>query len=74
MEQLVREVAYTHLNRLAAYKIMEQRGLIREAVSRGLAVARIQVLPGRSPGRRGAVGRRAQDRAYRHFLGWLGAR
>ncbi|MBN8638649.1 MAG: hypothetical protein J0M07_25265, partial [Anaerolineae bacterium] len=35
-EQLTREVAYTHLNRLAAYKMMEKRGLIREAVSRGL--------------------------------------
>ena len=36
VEQLTREVAYTHLNRLAAYKMMEKRGLIREAVSRGM--------------------------------------
>src|SRR5207249_1298636 len=36
MGQLVREVAFTHLNRLCAYKMMETRGLIREAVSRGL--------------------------------------
>ncbi len=34
--QLVREVAFTHLNRLVAYKLMETRGLIREAVSRGV--------------------------------------
>jgi hypothetical protein len=34
--QLIREVAFTHLNRLAAFKLMEQRRLIREAVSRGL--------------------------------------
>src|SRR5438270_6449071 len=34
--QLIREVAYTHLNRLVAYKMLEQRKLIREAVSRGL--------------------------------------
>src|SRR6266581_5389855 len=34
--QLVREVAFTHLNRLCAYKMMETRGLIKESVSRGL--------------------------------------
>jgi hypothetical protein len=34
-EQLVREVAFTHLNRLCAFKMMEARGLIREAVTRG---------------------------------------
>jgi hypothetical protein len=34
--QLAREVAFTHLNRLVAYKMMERRGLIREAVSRGV--------------------------------------
>lgn len=33
---LVREAAYTHLNRLCAYKMLEQRKLIREAVGRGL--------------------------------------
>src|SRR5689334_12842018 len=34
--QLTREAAFTHLNRLCAYKMMESRGLIREAVSRGM--------------------------------------
>src|SRR5256885_14131777 len=34
--QLMREVAFTHLNRLCAYKMMETRSLIREAVSHGL--------------------------------------
>ena len=33
--QLVREIAFTHLNRLCAYKMMETRHLIRESVSRG---------------------------------------
>src|SRR6266516_968997 len=33
--QLIREVAFTHLNRLCAYKMMETRGLTKEAVSRG---------------------------------------
>jgi hypothetical protein len=36
VEQLVREVAFTHLNRFCAYKMMETRGLIRKAVSDGL--------------------------------------
>jgi len=35
LEQLVREIAFTHLNRLCAYKMMESRDLIREAISRG---------------------------------------
>ncbi len=35
VEQLKREIAFTHLNRLCAYKMMESRGLIRETVSRG---------------------------------------
>src|SRR5258705_809430 len=34
--QLVREVAFTHLNRLCACKMLERRKLIRETVSRGL--------------------------------------
>ena len=36
VEQLVREVAFTHLNRFCAYKMMETRALIRKAVSDGL--------------------------------------
>ena len=34
--QLIREVAFTHLNRLCAYKLLEKRRLIRETISRGL--------------------------------------
>ena len=42
LDQLVREVAFTHLNRLCAYKMMEAREVyaggqkFREAVSRGV--------------------------------------
>ena len=42
LEQLIREIAFTHLNRLCAYKMMEVRDVyvggqkFREAVSRGL--------------------------------------
>src|SRR4051794_33523410 len=36
VEQLTREAGFTHLNRLCAFKILEHRKLIREAVGRGL--------------------------------------
>src|SRR6202142_1900467 len=42
LDQLVREIAFTHLNRLCAYKMMEAREVyvggqkFREAVSRGI--------------------------------------
>jgi hypothetical protein len=34
-EKLVREVAFTHLNRFVAFKMLEVRGLIRETMRRG---------------------------------------
>ena len=42
LDQLIREIAFTHLNRLCAYKMMEARDVydcgqeFREAVSRGI--------------------------------------
>src|SRR5688572_4326134 len=35
-EQLIREAAFTHLNRLCAYKMMTSRGLIDDPVGKGL--------------------------------------
>lgn len=35
IEQLVREVAFTHLNRVCAFKMLERRRFMREAVGRG---------------------------------------
>ena len=35
VEKLVKEIAFTHLNRLVAFKMMEERKLIRETVRRG---------------------------------------
>jgi len=70
--QLVREAAFTHLNRLCAYKMLEVRKLIREAVSRGP----------NSNGFKFYLADHVQDErlwsggegdlAYRHFLEWLG--
>jgi len=35
VDQFQREVAFTHLNRLCAFKMLERRGLLEETVSRG---------------------------------------
>lgn len=72
--QMVREVAFTHLNRLCAYKMMEARGLIREAVSRGLksnGFLYYLSLDGHEAEERLYAGGQ-QYLAYRHFLEWLG--
>lgn len=72
LEQLIREIAFTHLNRLCAYKMMEARGLIREAVSRGLkSQGFFFYLADHSDIEKlHATGQ--QEAAYRHFLDWLG--
>jgi hypothetical protein len=72
--QMVREVAFTHLNRLCAYKMMEARGLIRVAVSRGLksdGFLWFLSLDGHEAEERLYAGGE-QYLAYRHFLEWLG--
>src|SRR6266700_3282995 len=70
--QLVREVAFTHLNRLCAYKMMETRGLIREAVSRGLKSRGFLFYLADHPADEQLWSSGSQDVAYRHFLAWLG--
>ncbi len=74
LTQMVREVAFTHLNRLCAYKMMEARELIREAVSRGLKsngfVRYVSEDGHEADERLYASGQ--QFAAYRHFLEWLG--
>ncbi len=72
LAQLVREVAFTHLNRLCAYKMMEARGLIRESVSKGLKSQGFlfYLADHDVDQKRHAAGQ--QDVAYRHFLNWLG--
>lgn len=71
--QLVREVAFTHLNRLCAYKLMETRKLIREAVSRGIkSKGFLFYLADHDEDERRYAGGQ-QDIAYRNFLLWLGS-
>jgi hypothetical protein len=72
LAQLVREIAFTHLNRLCAYKMMEARGLIRASVSKGLKSQGFlfYLADHEEDGRRYHAGE--QDVAYRQFLNWLG--
>src|SRR2546425_10098028 len=70
--QLMREVAFTHLNRLCAYKMMETRSLIREAVSHGLKSQGFLFYLADHPPDEQLWSGGKQDIAYRHFLEWLG--
>lgn len=71
-DQLIREIAFTHLNRLAAYKMMEPRGLIREAVSRGLDSQGFKFYLAYHPDDERLWSTGQQELAYRHFLVWQG--
>ena len=72
LEQLVREISFTHLNRLCAYKMMESRGLIREAVSRGLKSQGFFFYLADHPEDEKLHNGGGQETAYRNFLDWLG--
>ncbi|MHC5728135.1 MAG: DNA methyltransferase, partial [Nostoc sp.] len=73
VEQLVREVAFTHLNRFCAYKMMETRGLIRKAVSDGLKSQGFLFYLADNSAEERLYTEGKQDVAYRHFLEWLGS-
>jgi hypothetical protein len=78
LDQLIREIAYTHLNRFCAYKMMEARQVyvgdqkFREAVSRGVNSngVKFYLADHLDDERLYTTGK--QDIAYRHFLDWLG--
>ena len=78
LAQLVREIAFTHLNRLCAYKMMEAREVwvggqrFREAVSRGMKSQGFQFYLADHPEDEKLFDTGHQDVAYRHFLDWLG--
>jgi len=71
--QLIREVAFTHLNRLCAYKMMETRGLIREAVSRGVKSQGFLFYLAEHPIIAKLWNDGEQAEAYKRFLEWLGS-
>ena len=78
LEQLVREIAFTHLNRLCAYKMMEVRDVyvggqkFREAVSKGLKSQGFLFYLADHPVDEQRYKAGQQEEAYRHFLNWLG--
>lgn len=78
LDQLVREIAFTHLNRLCAYKMMEAREVyvggqkFREAVSRGVNSNGVKFYLAEHPEEERLFNTGQQHVAYRHFLDWLG--
>ncbi len=78
LDQLVREIAFTHLNRLCAYKMMEAREVyvgdqkFREAASRGVNSNGVKFYLADHPEEERLFNTGHQDIAYRHFLDWLG--
>jgi hypothetical protein len=78
LEQLIREIAFTHLNRLCAYKMMEVRDVyvggqrFREAVSKGLKSQGFLFYLADHPEDERRFNAGQQEEAYRHFLNWLG--
>ncbi len=78
LDQLIREIAFTHLNRLCAYKMMEARQVyvsgqkFREAVSRGVDSNGVKFYLAEHEEDERLFNTGHQDIAYRHFLDWLG--
>jgi hypothetical protein len=73
VSQLVREVAYTHFNRLCAYKLLEHRGHVRETVSRGIESNGFLRYIAEYKEDYTLFSNGKQDVAYRHFLIWQGS-
>jgi hypothetical protein len=78
LEQLIREIAFTHLNRLCAYKMMEVRDVyvggqkFRESVSKGLKSQGFLFYLADHPEDEQRYNAGQHEEAYRHFLNWLG--
>lgn len=80
--KLIREAAFTHLNRLVAFKLMEARGLVRSPLAKRHSANGFKMWLGNnpvdeglynqgdSPNDRDGFGEAPRDRAYRHFLLW----
>ena len=80
--KLIKETAFTHLNRLVAFKLMEARGLVRSPLAKHHAANGFKMWLGNnpameqlynqgdSPNDRDGFGEAPRDRAYRHFLLW----
>ncbi|MBW2308569.1 MAG: N-6 DNA methylase [Deltaproteobacteria bacterium] len=70
VDKLVKEVAFTHLNRLVAFKMMEARKLIRGTIDRGTDSNAFKYYLVEHPEDEALWKRGEVDEAYRHFLLW----
>jgi hypothetical protein len=80
--KLIKETAFTHLNRFVAFKLMEARGMVRSPLAKHHAANGFKMWladntsdealynQGDSPNERDGFGEAPRDRAYRHFLLW----
>src|SRR5260370_10075134 len=77
LDQLVREIAFAHLNRLCAYKMMEAREVyvsdqkFREAVSRGFNSNGVKFYLADPPEEERLFNTEHQNMAYVRVLDWL---
>lgn len=71
VSRAIREAAFTHLNRLCGYKMLERREVIREAVSRGTDSNGFKFYLADRLEEEFLWASGRQDVAYRHFLTWL---
>jgi len=70
VDQLKREIAFTHLNRLVAFKLMEKRGLIRQAVSEGVKSRGLEHYLAEHDDDAKLYDTGDTETAYRNFLSW----
>jgi hypothetical protein len=70
-EQLIREAAFTHLNRLCAYKMMTARGLIDDPVGKGLKSRGFMFYLADHSADEALYGGAKEDVAFRHYLDFL---
>jgi hypothetical protein len=80
--KLIRETAFTHLNRLVAFKLLETRGLVRSPLAKRHAANGFMMWlgsrpaeealynQGDNPNDRDGFGEAPRDRVYRRFLLW----
>lgn len=72
--RLARSIAFTHLNRLCAYKMAERRTIIRETVSRGMESNGFKFYLAGDDDQQATFDRGEPYLAYRHFLQWTAQR
>jgi hypothetical protein len=72
--QLTRAVAFTHLNRLSAFKLAERRGAIRETITRGQSAQGFGIFLGEDTIADESYERGEKWAAYRRFLAHQGQR